>query len=101
MNKALFLVLGLLLVLNAAAGLAGVTHAQSGDGYDLSWSSVDGGAGSLAGGDYALTGLAGQSDTAPALSGGDYTLVGGFWPGAEGGTGGEYRVYLPLAVRNH
>ncbi len=100
MNKVLFLALGLLLVLNAAVGPAGVTHAQSGDGYDLSWSSVDGGAGSLGGGDYALTGIAGQPDTGPALSGDGYTLIGGFWPGAEGETGGEYRIYLPLALKN-
>jgi hypothetical protein len=43
--------------------LASVVFAQSGGGYDLSWSTVDGGgATSSAGGPYVLGGTAGQPD---------------------------------------
>jgi hypothetical protein len=88
---------GLLALLLVAAGLA---SAQS--GYDLSWWTVDGGGGTVAeeGGGYSLSGTAGQPDAGPALSGGGYTLVGGFWSGAQGGSGGRYRVYLPSVMRN-
>jgi len=37
-----------------------------------------------------------QPDAGPTLTGGGYTLVGGFWSGGAV----EYRVYLPLVVRN-
>ena len=50
--------------------------AQTGDGYDLSWSTVGGG-GECSGGGYTLTGIAGKPD-AGGLSGGDYVLQGGF-----------------------
>ena len=36
--------------------------AQAGSGYDLSWSTVDGGGGSSSGGDYTLYGVIGQPD---------------------------------------
>ncbi|GBD08545.1 hypothetical protein HRbin22_00785 [Candidatus Thermoflexus japonica] len=42
-----------------------------------------------------LLGLA----AAGALSGGNYTLVGGFWGGAVAAV--QYRVYLPLVLRNY
>jgi hypothetical protein len=68
---------------------------QVGDGYDVSWWTVDGGGGESAGGDYALAGTVGQPD-AITLTGGDYTLVGGFWAGAAV----KYEVFLPLMLRN-
>lgn len=68
--------------------------AQSGDGFDLSWSTIDGGGGSSSGGGYALGGTIGQPD-AGIMNGGAYTLVGGFWNGA----GAVHKVYLPLIVR--
>jgi len=74
--------------------------AQSGAGYDLTWSTVDGGGYTFsAGGSYSLGGTAGQPD-AGALTGGAYSLAGGFWSGGAP-AGGPYRVYLPVALRNH
>ena len=64
--------------------------------YDLSWWTVDGGGGASSGGGYALMGTGGQPDAA-ILTGGEYTLLGGFWGGL---AAGEYRVYLPLVLRN-
>ena len=62
--------------------VAGVAVAQSGNGYDLSWWTVDGGGGEVQGSGYTLTGTAGQPEAGPVLTGGDYTLYSGFWPGA-------------------
>ena len=59
--------------------------AQSGDGYDASWSTVDGGGGRSAGpGGYVVRGTFGQSDT-NVLQGNDYRLSAGFWRGATAG----------------
>jgi hypothetical protein len=70
--------------------------AQTGDGYDLTWSTVDGGGYTFStGGGYTLGGTVGQPDTG-ALTGGGYTLSGGFWSG----TAIIYRIYLPLIVRD-
>ena len=83
---------GLLLVTSAAL-------AQSGDGYDLSWNTVDGGGYTFSsGGDYQLGGTTGQHD-AGCTSGGDYVLCGGFWPGS--GVEDDYYGYLPLALRRY
>jgi hypothetical protein len=46
--------------------------------YAIDWYTIDGGGGESAGGDYTLTGTAGQPDTG-VLSGGDYAIDGGFW----------------------
>ena len=81
------LLLGLLLV-------AGAALAQSGDGYDLSWNTFDGGGGTSAGGDYIVSGTAGQPD-AGALTGGEYTLIGGFW----GGASTRYELLIPAVLR--
>jgi len=86
-----------LLTLTALLLLASVARAQSGGGYDLTWSTVDGGGATWSeGGGYALGGTVGQPD-AGVLSGGGYTLAGGFWPG---GAAARYGVYLPLVLRN-
>ena len=66
--------------------------------YDLSWWTVDGGGGTLAGGEYSLGGTAGQSD-AGVLEGGCYTLAGGFWRGGVL-VSQPHRIYLPLLLRN-
>jgi hypothetical protein len=71
------------------------TSAQSGGGYDLGWSTIDGGGGESTGGGFALSGSTGQPD-AGVLWGGGYTLNGGFWPGAAA----SYRVFLPLVTRS-
>jgi hypothetical protein len=70
--------------------------AQAGGGYDLTWSTIDGGGTTFsAGGSYSLGGTIGQPD-AGVLSGGAYTLNGGLWSGARA----NYRVYLPLILRS-
>lgn len=69
--------------------------ALSGGGYDLTWSTIDGGGTMLsAGGAYSLGGTLGQSD-AGSLSGGSYTLTGGFWAAFT-----DYRIYLPVVLKN-
>jgi len=90
-------VLRLLPVVALLSLLSSVARAQSGGGYDLSWSTIDGGGYTWSeGGGYSLGGTAGQPD-AGVLSGGGYTLAGGFW----GGAAAQYQVYLPLVLRNH
>jgi hypothetical protein len=86
------IILGLL-----AAGLllVPIVAAQTGGGYDLTWSSIDGGGGTSAGSGYSLTGAIGQPDAGLQMSGGGYSLNGGFWVGAAP----NYRVFLPLVLR--
>ena len=71
--------------------------AQSGGGYDLSWSTTDGGGGSSAGGAFSLAGTAGQPD-AGVMSGGAFTLAGGFWGGGAVAIP-ELHLYLPAILR--
>jgi len=72
--------------------------AQSGGGYDLSWSTTDGGGGSSAGGSYTLNGTAGQPD-AGGMTGGGYTLSSGFWFGGEPIVPPGEDLFLPLILR--
>jgi len=89
----LLVVVGLLLVSSLAL-------AQSGGGYDLSRSTVDGGGETFStGGGYSLGGTAGQPD-AGLLEGGVYTLGGGFWGGGAVVAPG-YVIYLPLVMRQY
>ena len=64
---------GACLALSSAASATG--------GYDISWYSIDGGAGVSAGGRYKVAGTIGQPD-AGAMSGGPFRVNGGFWAGA-------------------
>ena len=91
-GRLMLAVLALLLIGSAAL-------AQSGGGYDLSWSTVDAGGLSFAGGgSYVLGATAGQPD-AGQLSSGDYVLGGGYWGG--GALVRPVRgVYLPVVVRD-
>jgi hypothetical protein len=59
--------------------LVSVALAQTGDGFDLSWWTVDGGGGSSSGGIYTLSGTIGLPDAVVVLSGDPYMVVGGFW----------------------
>jgi hypothetical protein len=68
----------------AALALAAPAMAQSGGGFDLSWSKIAGGGGTSSGGGFTLSGTIGQHD-AGDMSGGGFTLAGGFWVGAVGG----------------
>jgi len=61
------------------------------------WHSVDGGGGISQGDRFTVHGTIGQSD-AGAMQGEDYMVAGGFWGGRAGRS--EYRVFLPLTVRN-
>ena len=89
--------LTLLALLLLLCGIAAV-HAQSGGGYDLTWSTVDGGGATFStGGSYELGGTLGQPD-AGTLGGSSYTLVGGFWGGV---TQAGVNIYLPLLLRNY
>ena len=74
--------------------------AQTGDGYDLTWWTMDGGGGVVSepNSGYALAGASGQTEPGVALSGGDYALVGGFWPGEVSG-GTRFLLYLPIVLR--
>ncbi len=74
-----------------------VAQAQTGGGYDLTWSTIDGGSGSSSGGTYTLYGTIGQAD-AGSLSGGGYTLSGGFWIDTVTAAL-EHPVYLPLVLK--
>ena len=55
-----------------------------------------GGAIEFSGGDYSLTGTAGQAEVGELMRGGAYELAGGFW-GA--GRRADYDVYLPVVLR--
>ena len=94
-RKVLTIVTLVVLLLLLIGGTTAMIGAQSGDGYDLSWWTADGGGGVSTGGEYTLQGTAGQAD-AGTLSGGDYELAGGFWAGAEE----RATVYVPLVTRD-
>ena len=79
-----------------AVFIVSIAVAQSGSGYDLTWSTIDGGGGSSSGGSYTLDGTLGQFE-AGTLSGGGYTLSGGFWASATAQS--QFAVYLPLVLR--
>ena len=90
-----------LLLLAAAPALAqsGGDYQVTRSGYDLSWSTIDGGGGTFStGGSYTLGATAGQPD-AGLLAGGDYTLGGGFWGGGALAAP-QHRIYLPLVLRH-
>ena len=62
---------------------ASAALAQSGGGFDLTWSTIDGGgAMNSSGGTFSLSGTVGQPDAqvAPVMAGAGYELTGGFWP---------------------
>ena len=75
-----------------------VAAAQTGD-FDLVWHTIDGGGGTLLGGDrFALSATIGQPDGGE-MSGGVYALQGGFWSGTGAPGVGDSTVYLPLVLR--
>ncbi|MFQ5400303.1 MAG: hypothetical protein ACE5E7_11980 [Anaerolineae bacterium] len=90
--KRTFILLALLALLVTGGAFVA---AQTGGVYSLTWSTADGGGGSVSGGSYTLGGTAGQPD-ASSVSGGSYALIGGFW-GAGGPT--SYTVFLPAILR--
>ena len=87
----------LIAALAVALLVASIAVAQSGSGYDLSWSVIAGGGGSSRGSGHTLDGTLGQFD-AGMLSGGGYTLSGGFWTELTPLTS-SFSVYLPLILK--
>ncbi len=85
----------LLVPIIVALLLVSIVAAQSGGGYDLSWSTIGGGGGSSGGDGYSLADTIGQAD-AGTLIGDEYTLNGGFWSGAVS----QYKVFLPLTLKS-
>jgi hypothetical protein len=80
MKRSSVLTIAAAVLLTGAAG----GFAQVGGGFDLTWSTIDGGGGTSSGGGFELSGTIGQPDAGPngGMTGGGYTLTGGFWPGA-------------------
>ena len=75
--------------------IVSIVVAQSGGGYDLTWSTIDsGGAMFSTGGTYSLGGTIGQPD-AGSMLGGSYSLTGGFWSGRPA----IHSVFLPLTLK--
>lgn len=71
------------LVVLLIAGIVCVTssvavRAQNGDSFDLSWSTINGGGGMSAAGEYSLRGTIAQLHT-DTMAEGPYRLSGGFW----------------------
>jgi hypothetical protein len=96
-RRTLFILLSLSLLVAGLVMSGDNTLAQSGGGYDLSWSTVDnGGTMFSTGGGYSLGGTIGQLD-AGALSGEGYALTGGVW--ARGISGGQIRLFLPAVIK--
>lgn len=80
-----------LLLALAATAAAG---AQVGSGYDLSWSTLDGGGATFStGGGYTLGGTIGQPE-AGQVSNAPYGMTGGFWA-AEA----KAALFIPLVMR--
>ena len=72
--KALICALRLLM----APLLASTALAQSGGGFTLDWSTIDGGGGTSTGGGFTLAGTIGQPD-AGVMTGDGFAVTGGFW----------------------
>lgn len=86
----------LLIMFVATLLLVGLAHAQSGNGYDLTWNTIDNGGGMIGNGGYTLNGTIGQPDASALLGNSGYTLAGGFWTMT---APRPYSVYLPLVLR--
>ena len=91
----LLLSAGILALVGAGGPTTALTTTRA--DYDLSWWTLDGGGGWLAGGNYTLGGTIGQPDAADALSSGDVSLYGGFWYGV--GWEARYPNYLPIVIK--
>jgi len=68
------------LAVTVLCSLLGALTVATAQNYTIDWFTIDGGAGTSAGGPYSLTGTIGQSDAnQEAMTGGDFSLNGGFW----------------------
>jgi hypothetical protein len=93
-RKRLLIGLVALLLLSAAAPAA-----LAAQGLHLDRWTVDGGGGNSqsSGGQYTLSGAAGQAEAGGPAEGGSYSLQSGFWTDGEA----RYTVYLPTVVRKY
>ena len=82
------------LALSLAVSVAVANTGILANGFSIPWWTVDGGGGTSQGGTYTLSGSIGQSD-AGSLAGGNYALTGGFW----GITLQTTMLYLPIMLR--
>ena len=73
------------------------TQAQSGGGYDLTWTTIGNGGGTSSNGSCTLDGTIGQPDADAPISNGGYTLTGGFWAGV---SIAQHHIYLPVILRS-
>ena len=96
MPKKMMFLIGLIVLMMIAA--TSLVVAETSGVLGLTWSTVDGGGGRSAGGDYVLNGTIGQPD-AGQLSNGIFNLSGGFWQDEVVNSTTSYMVYLPLVVK--
>lgn len=75
--------------------------AQSGGGYELTWTSINAGGGEMTGGAYSLVSTIGQPEAGAMQSGGAYSLNGGVVDAGSSGqtTPGVQQTFLPLIWR--
>ncbi|QOI99085.1 MAG: hypothetical protein HRU70_00695 [Phycisphaeraceae bacterium] len=66
----------------SASALATITLADP--PYELNWTTIDGGGGTMSGGIYTMSVTIGQHDAGQPMTGGIYSLSGGFWAGGTG-----------------
>lgn len=90
-------IVSLLVVILAGAWLSSIGSAQTGDGFDLSWNVMGGGGagGPLTGDGFSLRSTLGQTAIG-SFSDASYQVGNGYWAAVER----EYRIYLPLVMRN-
>lgn len=83
------IVCGLLLIFLI---LPTLVQAQTGDDFDLNWSTIDSGSKVSSGGDFYLGGTVGQADAnqMDTMSGGEFEMSGGFW---------KIKELYPLAIQ--
>ena len=94
-NRKRYLFCALLIIVCLLAAAINKAQAQTGDGYDLTWNTMEsGGRAAAADGSYSIYGTFGQPDARPSLTGGEYSLVGGFWSFLS-----AYLLHLPVIFR--
>lgn len=90
-----YLIGALLIIACLLVAALSKAQAQSGDGYDLSWNTLEsGGLVEAADGSYSIDGSFGQPDASASLIGDGYSLVGGFWSGIP-----AYHLSLPVIYK--
>jgi hypothetical protein len=98
-RKIVILLVFMVLCLTVASVILAAPDSPTG-GLTVPWWTVDGGGGTSTGGQFALSGTAGQPDAA-TMAGGSYTLNSGFWNGRINGISGSLgaHLYVPFIER--